>query len=263
MAGSGWNAVMDCLLAHKLTVGEHRLALAIARLTIGWKKPSGAYLGRALIRDTAGLDGRAYQRARDGLVEKGILAVTGGGVGRGNRAYYMLVPLAEKADEERPIPQSEKADAQRPKLVGHKRPLSDTKKAALQRPRRVKTGKERTSGTDVLNDLRRQAFEAYASTGGSLRLEKERGALARSVTSLANGGTPHDDILTAARDLGRTRDFPGLLKQRVAEINAVGGYCRWEGLDRQALTPYQLSQCACRRCREWLVALSPSMQANA
>jgi hypothetical protein len=108
--------------------------------------------------------------------------------------------------------------------------------------------------TDI-HQLRRDAFDAYLSAGGTLTLDKERGVLARAVTAADNAKIDRALILAACRDLGRTRDFPGLLKQRIAELVARGGPCDYEGLDRSRMTPAQLERCGCKRCIEWANAL--------
>jgi hypothetical protein len=78
---SDWNRLLERLLAEKLTVAEHRLALALARQLLGWKRTE-APLGQALLRNVAGLDGRSFERALAGLIEKRLVNVTGGGPGR-------------------------------------------------------------------------------------------------------------------------------------------------------------------------------------
>jgi hypothetical protein len=249
MASSDWNRYLDALLSQKLTAVEYRLALAVARLLCGWNRRS-AHFGERLLRSTADLDGRSFARARDGLVAKGLLHYQPGAPGRGNRGLYTLPGDTEKPAAERAFREAEKPALERAKAASRKSPLSDTKKPALERARRG-TSKERTS--DASNELRRRAFDVYQGAGGNLQLERERGALARSVTSLAKDDVPDAQILAAVRDLGRKQEFPGLLKQRVTELAQQGGACEWEGLDRSRLTPSQLSGCDCARCEEWLV----------
>ena len=205
------------------------MALTLMRLLLGWRKTSDR-LGEQLIRETAGLHGRSIERARAGLVSKGLILYQPGSPGRGHGAVYSL-----RLDEETP------AGA---------RAIRETETPALERGPIGR--KERTSGASAPTPtIQTQAVDAYRGSGGTLTLERERGALARQTTQLAKAGVPDHIILAAARDLGRTHDFPGLLKQRAAEIQARGGPCKWDGLDRSALTLAQLEQCDCRACDEW------------
>lgn len=249
MAGSNWNQYIDALLATELTVAEHRLALALARLTLGWNRTDN-HLGEALLRDTANLDGRNFTRARDALVAKGLLHYEPGTRGRGNRGFYAIPSTTQKPALERVIQGSEKPAPQRVNRASVKTRSQVQEKPASQRGRRGR-GKGRTS--DDFKDLRRQAFDTYLAAGGTLELDRERGALARSVTVLAKTGVPHREILAAIRDLGRKQEFPGLLKQHIQELAEQGGACEWNGLDRSRLTTTQLAECDCAHCQEWLV----------
>jgi hypothetical protein len=114
-AVSRWNRLIERVLAEDgLTVAELRLALALARLLPGWRRPE-ARLGGQLLRDTARLDG---------LVERGILAYTPGKPGRGNRGLYSFLPWIETAAPQRPFTAdgkgrsrvAEKAAPQRPRI---------------------------------------------------------------------------------------------------------------------------------------------------
>jgi len=250
---SDWNRLLERLLAEEgLTVAELRLALALARLLLGWKR-SSAPLGRALLRQTAGLDGRTFERTLASLVRRGLVQVEPGRIGKGNRAVYTLNLLPEKAALQRPIEQVEKAVPQRPKEPVAKGRSNDTQKAALQRPRKGR-GKGRTSppatptGEKTLQTL---AIDAYVSHGGSLELDHYCGALVRQVKTLHDRGVPEHVILAAAAQLGRERGFPGYLAQTADELQAHGGPCQWDGLDRSRLTATQLADCDCHACNAW------------
>jgi len=246
---SNWNACLERLLAADLTNEEHRLALTLMRLLLGWRKTSDR-LGEQLIRETAGLHGRSIERARAGLVSKGLILYQPGSPGRGHGAVYSLrldeeTPAGARAIRETETPALERA------ISSDVNPRAQsTETPALERGPIGR--KERTSGASAPTPtIQTQAVDAYRGSGGTLTLERERGALARQTTQLAKAGVPDHIILAAARDLGRTHDFPGLLKQRAAEIQARGGPCKWDGLDRSALTLAQLEQCDCRACDEW------------
>jgi hypothetical protein len=130
---SRWNRLVECVLAEDgLTVAELRLALALARLLPGWRRPE-ARLGRQLLRDTARLDGRNLERARQGLVARGILAYTPGKRGRGNRGLYSFLPWID-----------EKTAPQRLFTADGKDRSESTEKTALQRPR-IDRGKGKTT----------------------------------------------------------------------------------------------------------------------
>ncbi len=251
---SDWNLFLDRLLEHKLTVAEYRLATALMRLLLGWNRES-AYLGQRLIRERASLDGRSFDRALSGLIEKGLLDVTPGKRGRGNRTLYRLVlgdvekPAPARAEEERekPAPARAKTPGVKARSHGKKSPLHSGH-AGLE------AGVKTSGGTSQTPTLQTRAFDVYLGAGGSLTLERERGALARSVTAQVKSGTAESEILAACRDLGRRREFPGLLKQRIAEIDERGGPCEWETLNRAGLTLAQLELCECAKCAEWATA---------
>ena len=47
--------------------------------------------------------------------------------------------------------------------------------------------------------------------------------------------------VAAAAQLGREHGFPGYLTQRADALEASGGPCSWDGLDRSRLTADQLA----------------------
>jgi hypothetical protein len=256
VTASNWNAFLDRLLVEKLTVNEHRVALAVARLTLGYRK-TGRHLGRKWIREEAGnMDGRSFARGLAGLVDKGLIHYQAGTVGRGNRGYYELaLGSSEKAAPARPIEGVEKAAPARPKAQIVKGRSGGMKKAAPQRPRRGKGRVKPSPATPGLQSLVADAVTAYRSHGGSLDLENRRLALAGSVARLARDGYDKRTILAACSDLGRSNTFPGSLKQRADEITTQGGPCLHHG-HRHGLTPTQLLECGCTRCTEWAEALT-------
>jgi hypothetical protein len=247
---SDWNRLLERLLAEKLTVAEHRLALALARQLLGWKRTE-APLGQALLRNVAGLDGRSFERALAGLIEKRLVNVTGGGPGRGKRATYTLMldpqtPALQRAitDTETPAPQRANRKHGKTRSHGKKNPLYSGH--AL-----IEAGVKDSAATAAASDLIRKAFETFTGHGGSIQLERERGALARNVRACVKDGIGERSILAACAELGRRREFPGLLKQRAQAIAADGGPCQWEAIGRARLTPAQLRECGCARCATW------------
>jgi hypothetical protein len=63
-SGLVWNAWLDAKLALDLTVGEHKLADALARNMIGYGGKTTVALGNNLLRGESRLDGRGFERAR-------------------------------------------------------------------------------------------------------------------------------------------------------------------------------------------------------
>ncbi len=263
--GSNWNAWHDRLLAApKLTPNEALLATALARIILGWNLTEER-LGGKLIRATAGnMHGRSFERARDGLVEKGLLRYVPGSVGRGNRGTYSLLLLdTEKTAVAREFETVEKTAVAREFRKTIKDRVPDTEKTAVPRTRKGRKGKNTATSAASERTLHQRAFETYLAAGGSNELDRAgRGALASSVKSAASNGATDEEILAAIGDLGRTGDFPGYLKQRLSELQEQGGACAWPALDRSKLTHEQLETCHCNRCAEWSAALQGEKRAN-
>lgn len=100
---SDWNLYIERKLGLKLVLEESRLADAIARYTLGWNGRENE-VGQDLLRDLARLHGWSFERARAGLVEKGLVVVRPGAGGRGNRDHYRLLLDGESPAPEREIP---------------------------------------------------------------------------------------------------------------------------------------------------------------
>jgi hypothetical protein len=244
---SNWNAYLEQLLAADLTAAEQQLALALMRLTLGYRQTERR-LGEELVRATAGgMDGRTFWRARQGLVAKGLLRFKSSGKGgRGHRSLYALNlhikvrPGAGVYEEAKP-------------------PRSVQETPALERGRIGKRiGKELPAAPDSANtrkaenELRRRAFDAYIGAGGTLTLDREREALASQVTNLVRAGIDERSILAACAECGAGREFPGWINQRARALAADGGPCLYERLGRSRLTVLQLRECGCPRCEQWI-----------
>ncbi len=100
---SNWNLFLDRKLdlGRLLGTEEHRLADAIARYTLGYRTVTRP-IGEQLLRLEADLDGRSFTRARQGLVEKGLIQYDSGRRGRGHRTVYTLVLRADEETRSRP-----------------------------------------------------------------------------------------------------------------------------------------------------------------
>jgi hypothetical protein len=63
---SDWNLLLERLLAVPLTANEHRLALALARYTLGYRRRASE-VGEQLLRERSGItDGRASSGRESG-----------------------------------------------------------------------------------------------------------------------------------------------------------------------------------------------------
>jgi hypothetical protein len=105
---SDWNLYLEHKLSLDLGVEAGRLADAIARETLGYYTRQRG-IGQELLRGPhrARLHGMSFERARDELVEKGLIRFTRGKRGRGgHRDTYEL--LVEKPAEERDYQEPEK-----------------------------------------------------------------------------------------------------------------------------------------------------------
>jgi hypothetical protein len=248
---SNWNLLMERLAGGGLTANERRLLAAIGRYTIGYPDLAGK-VGRATLRAFVGdMDNRSFDKARDGLVAAGVIAVDEGSPGRGHSARYALLLDGEKVAEERPIPEPvEKVALQRPLPQPLKGRSGAKKKVAVERLHKGK--REELPAVAPTATLQKSVFDAYLEAGGSLEGDKSRGALAQHTTSLAKAGMDEGVIVAAAGALGRESAFPGYLTQRARELAAKGGPCRWDGMDRSQLTDPQLAECSCNLCQKWL-----------
>jgi hypothetical protein len=97
---SDWNLFLERTLAIDLTLEELRLANAVARCTLGWSVRENR-VGQQFLRDLTGMHGRSFERARAGLVAKGLIDVRSGSGGRGNRDLYRLLIEPETPADER------------------------------------------------------------------------------------------------------------------------------------------------------------------
>jgi hypothetical protein len=80
-----------CLAATPhLTSTAWRLVGALDLCVLGFSKTE-EHLGEQLLRETADLHGRSFQRARDELIARGLLRYESGGGGRGHRSRYVLL----------------------------------------------------------------------------------------------------------------------------------------------------------------------------
>ena len=236
---SDWNLFLERKLALDLTPNESRLADALARLLLGFRRREERF-GRQLVLKTSRIDHvRTLYRARDGLIEKGLLDFEPGPKGGHRGSLYGLKLSGDHVSVAR---QDEKPPSCRSGGAPH---------VAVARQR---IGRKEQTPRPMAGDKTFQArvIDEYVSHGGSLELEACKGALLRSATALQKQGLDERCIIAAVRDLGREGAFPGYLKQQAEAIAEAGGPCNWQGLDLSALTLKQLSECHCPQSSKWI-----------
>jgi len=99
---SDWNLYLERKLALRLGLEASRLADAIARYTLGWNGRENE-IGQRLLRDLARLHGLSFDRAREELIDSGLIHLTRGDGGRGHRDCYELLLDQETPASERAI----------------------------------------------------------------------------------------------------------------------------------------------------------------
>jgi hypothetical protein len=90
---------------------------------VGWRQ-NPARLGEHLLRNVSRLhDGRSFDRAREGLIERGLLHYQPGKRGRGHRSLYELIlDPAEKPADERALASEKPAEKPGEKPAGKPAP---------------------------------------------------------------------------------------------------------------------------------------------
>jgi phage replication O-like protein O len=241
---SDWNLLAETLARTRLSPKEAQVLAAVARKTLGYRKPHGDRISASQITGLTGIGRTHVTEALIRLEQRGLIDREQGSAGR---AAWIRLTLHKPTGKPVPAPGH-------PNLSGRRDThLSDTGGQEPVPP----PGHTKVEGVNQREepDPVRRAFDAYIGAGGSVLLERERGALARNTKAALTRGATLDQILAAARSLGRNREFPGFLQQRIVEIRDAGGPCDWDSLDRSALTTSQLRECGCARCAEWANAL--------
>ena len=112
---SDWNRFFDRKLALDLTGDEHRLADALARNLLGFRTLEDRIGDRWLMEQSGLRYARSFERAREGLVAKGLLCFERGtpGRGRGHRGFYrLLLDVPEMPADERAFGGEEETPAE-------------------------------------------------------------------------------------------------------------------------------------------------------
>jgi phage replication O-like protein O len=237
---SDWNLLVEMLARTRLTPTEVQVLAAIARKTLGYRKPHGDRISASQITSLTGIGRPHVTEALIRLEQRGLIKREQGSKGR---AAWIRLVLHKPTGKPVPAPGHPNLSGRRDTHLSYTGGQEPVPPPGHTRGKGVKQA--------APPDLIRRVFDAYTGAGGSVLLEPKRGALARSTKSALKAGASPEEILAAARSLGRTGEFPGLLQQRITEIREAGGPCDWDTLDRSALTTPQLRECGCARCAEW------------
>jgi hypothetical protein len=203
---SDYTEYLERLLAEDLGAEEWRLAAALVRCLLGHRKRS-EYLGRELLRDTSGLHGRSLERARAGLVERGLLRYEPATPGRGHRSRYEL--LIEKAAPERHFTAPEKAAPERHLTEQAPAAQNAAQNAALERPRIEKGSTYRLKDLTTADEEKLETVLGPVTTATLSKPERTWDGIAGYV--LEHGGTSWGPVQAAvpgeAGYLARRRDY--------------------------------------------------------
>lgn len=260
MALSNWNLYLETKLAAKLNGTESRLLDAIARETLGWKRLTVKAGGRQL-QERAGIDRHGFIRARQHLIDEGLIAYVPGKAGRGGVRGTYTVELGEsKSVNPHSLEDGEKS--------ADSHSLATPSKSANQHQQRVRPsthlrvkGLKNSDATTAKHahgdgikkraanqELVGRVIERYSAKGGNLEREGWRSMLAKHATQLLKAGNEVDLIVTAAGVLARESDaYPGNLTKLVKQIQAEGMPCTHRG-DLRGLSKALLIECGCPGC---------------
>jgi hypothetical protein len=93
---SAWNLALEAILSRPhLTLAAHRLYLVLMREILGFRRREDR-LGEDLLRRRAQLHGWTFTRARQELIDCGLLRYEPGSKGPGHRSLYRLLLPAEE-----------------------------------------------------------------------------------------------------------------------------------------------------------------------
>jgi len=242
---SNSNLFVELLARTPLSQRESRVMCALARKTLGYNKPEFDKISASQLAKLTGLTRPHVTETLRRLDEAKLISRMGGAPGR---VAFLKINLE-------PVPASGHPDLS-PHRDTHLSPSPGQEPVPAPGHTRGKGVKQLALRADEnaskasLQDL----TDAYVGAGGSLEHERARGALKRQGSKLLPAGVDPDLLRAACRSLGREGAFPGLLQQRVKELEADGGPCAWDGFGRSQLTCAQLKECGCRRCGEWAEA---------
>jgi hypothetical protein len=225
---SDWNLYLERKASSTLGLEASRLADAIARYTLGFNTRTNE-IGQRLLRDFARLHGMSFERARSELVDTGLVRLTRGSGGRGNRDTYELLldeqtPASERAfapetpaqtPAQTPAPErarKEKGERQDQKhLTGAANAANATSRLADE---------ERDAAFDELvsrlDDSDERTRETYARHFGALNADEIHWVLMQVVKRLdgINGNAPIESASAYAY---------GLLANRLSGCNGRAG----------------------------------------
>ena len=257
---SRWNLLFDQIVCTKLTMRETQVVAAIARKTLGfYGREDGDRISASQIAKLTGIS-RAHVAETLLLLEsRAIITRRDGGKGRASVISLNL----EAAWTSKPVPKRVQVNLSRMEDRSASQPVPSRGQEpapapghTIEKERKTKRVTTPPAGERALDveRIRKRAAEIYLAAGGSLELDKSRSVLFGQISNLVKNGVSEDTLLAGVRQLGKAREFPGYLKQRVQAIEEAGGPCVWDGLNRNALTLRQLRGCDCALCDEWAQA---------
>jgi hypothetical protein len=222
---SDWNRYLDRKLALTLGLEASRLADAIARNTLGWNTRANE-IGQHLLRDEARLHGRSFERARDELVDVGLLRFSRGSGGRGHRDGYELLLDEETPADERANRSETPAEtpAQTPAPERARKEKGEVKNSAL--PSFAPKSRERAGWPEGLGQRTLGDLLAACSLVESFQTGIDRGTLRAFVVDEL---VEHDEadfdwvreLLTEKRVRGGLGTPPELIRSEAAFARSV------------------------------------------
>lgn len=260
MALSNWNRYLETKLAAKLNGAENRLLDAIARETLGWNRLAVVMGGRQL-QERAGIDRHSFIRARQRLIDTGLIDYQPGKAGRGGVRGTYQVRLGESKsvnphslDDGGKSVDSHSLDTPSKSADQHQQRVSGSTHLRVKGKKNTGTATAKHAHGDSVKkratnqELVGRVIENYSAKGGNLEREGWRAMLARHVTQLLKADTDADLIVTAAGVLARESDaYPGNLTKLVKQIQAEGMPCKHRG-DLRGLSKALLLECGCAAC---------------
>jgi hypothetical protein len=174
------NNFIERCLAAKLGAEEWRLAAALdLHILSFYDKDARAYLtegfvGDALLRATGRLHGRSLDRARNGLIEKGLTRFEPGTLGAGHRSFYKPnTDAPEKPAQERAFDEPPEKPASEPEKPAEKPAKKPAEKPAPARGRLKAEELQAGPDDDVVGGTDPEQEEIWAWCGPLNREQRE------------------------------------------------------------------------------------------
>jgi len=244
---SNWNRYLETRLAANLNGTESRLLDAIARETLGWNRTL-VMIGDRQLQDRSRIDRRNFTKARQRLLDAGLIAYTPGKPGRGSvRGSYLIKLGKTKSVNSRSLGDQDKSVNPRALTTGsNERQM--TRRIRASNDAHLRVSRVKSTGKPSNQELVGRVIESYSAQGGNLEKPGWRDILAQHAARLLKAGNEADLIVTAAGILAREADpFPGNLTKLVKQIQTEGMPCKHRG-DLRGLSKALLAECGCPAC---------------